>query len=188
MPIATTRRPRDSSHILTAPPLVFRDLFRRAMPLPARLALVVAALAALVAPALASGEPVGLSDFQRKVLDDDNLWLLEYMSPRCGTCLEMEPVWRMFHYKHGDRVRIGQVSIDDEDGMELAEDQGVLDDGVPSIWAYHTADGEGTKIWAGADVPTVEELEELVFGRFENQRVNAAGRLGKDPDEPGEFE
>ena len=32
--------------------------------------------------------------------------------------------------------------------MELAEDQGVLEAGVPSVWAYDRADGEGTKIWA----------------------------------------
>lgn len=30
--------------------------------------------------------------------------------------------------------------------MALAQDHGVLDEGIPSIWAYDTSTGEATKV------------------------------------------
>ena len=161
----------------------------RVVPALRRAVLCAVALVALAATgARASGEPIGQSDFQRKVLDNDYVWIVEYMSSRCGTCREMAPVWQAFFVKHMREVKVGQVSIDHEDGMELAEDQGVLEAGVPSVWAYDRADGEGTKIWADFEVPTLDELERLVFGRFEGQRKTEDGFLAKTILEEETFE
>ena len=153
-----------------------------------RFVLTFLTLVVLPTACLGSGEPLHFGNFQR-TLDADELWVVEIMSPMCGTCQLFAPVWQGFHAKHGTKVKVGQVNIDTEDGMELAQDLGVLDVGVPSVWAFATADGEGTVVWqdeTGA-VPTVDELATLVFGRFENQRVTKDGFLEKTLTEQGEL-
>ena len=54
------------------------------------------------------------ANFYDVVLDDPNLWLVEYMSPRCGTCQEMSPVWQEFVSKNSGKAKFGQVDIDDK--------------------------------------------------------------------------
>lgn len=40
-----------------------------------------------------------------------------------------------------------------KDGMALAQDHGVLEEGIPSIWAYDRSTGEATKVrMTGTDV------------------------------------
>jgi hypothetical protein len=41
------------------------------------------------------------------------------------------------------KVKLGQVNIDEDDGMALAQEHGVLDVGIPSIWAYDRSTGAG---------------------------------------------
>ena len=62
-------------------------------------------------------------------------------------------------------MKLGQVNIDTDDGMELAQDLDVLDAGVPSVWAFDKASGEGRVLWKDetGDVPTAEALAEIVF-------------------------
>jgi len=160
----------------TRPPRVRRTMSR----FPLRVLLALIALIALPTASLASGEPLHIGNFQR-TLDADELWVVEIMSPMCGTCQTFAPVWQGFSAKHGTKVKVGQVNIDTEDGMELAVDMGVLAVGVPSVWAFAKADGEGINVWkdeTGA-VPTVDALATAVFGLFENQRVTAEGFWGK---------
>ena len=125
----------------------------RVVPALRRAVLCAVALVALAATgARASGEPIGQSDFQRKVLDNDYVWIVEYMGSRCGTCREMAPVWQAFFVKHMREVKVGQVSIDHEDGMELAEDQGVLE-GRPVRVGVRPRGRGRTKIWAISRCP-----------------------------------
>lgn len=80
----------------------------------ARFLLALVALFVAVGVANGSGEPIGKSTFQSIVLGNPHLWLVEYMSPRCGTCQEMAPVWRRFVSKNEGKVKFGQVNIDDK--------------------------------------------------------------------------
>ena len=90
-----------------------------------RIASSAAALLALLAlcgslgVAHGSGEPISKSSFARKVLGNSDLWLVEYMSPRCGTCQEMAPVWRTFVAANLQKVKFGQVNIDDDGASAL---------------------------------------------------------------------
>jgi thiol-disulfide isomerase/thioredoxin len=150
------------------------------------LRLLFALVALVTAPVacVASGEPLHIGNFQR-ILDADELWVVEVMSPMCGTCQTFAPVWQAFHATHGLKVKIGQINIDTDDGMELAQDLGVLDVSVPSVWAFDKTDGQGRVIWkddSGA-VPTPDALAGLVFGAFANQRVTSDGFLGKTLEE-----
>eukprot|EP00740_Mantoniella_antarctica_P006732 CAMPEP_0181364874 /NCGR_PEP_ID=MMETSP1106-20121128/9697_1 /TAXON_ID=81844 /ORGANISM="Mantoniella antarctica, Strain SL-175" /LENGTH=152 /DNA_ID=CAMNT_0023479773 /DNA_START=77 /DNA_END=535 /DNA_ORIENTATION=+ len=127
-----------------------------------------------------TGVPLSRATFQPLVSGSPHLWLVEYMSPRCGTCKEMEPVWSEFVAKHGGRVKFGQVNIDDQDGMALAQDHGVLEEGIPSIWAFDRASGAGTKVWGAFEVPTAGELEEIIFTNFLKDAVKGVtGLLAK---------
>ena len=144
--------------------------------------LLVALVALLVLPlaVVASGEPLHIDNFQR-TLDADELWVVEIMSPKCGTCQTFAPVWQAFATKHGREVKIGQVNIDTDDGMELAQDLALLDAGVPSVWAFDRASGEGRVLWKdeSGDVPTAETLAGLVFGALPGAAPLANGFLGK---------
>ena len=79
-----------------------------------RRVLALATLFAAVGVARGSGEPIGKSNFQSIVLSNPHLWVVEYMSPRCGTCQEMAPVWQRFVGQNGGKVKFGQVNIDDK--------------------------------------------------------------------------
>ena len=153
------------------------EMTRRLIP---RLLLALLALLALPLAIVASGEPLHIGNFQR-TLDADELWVVEIMSPMCGTCQTFAPAWQAFATKHGREVKLGQVNIDTDDGMELAQDLELLDEGVPSVWAFDKASGEGRVLWKDetGDVPTAEALAEMVFGAFPGAARLANGFLGK---------
>lgn len=79
----------------------------------ARSLLALVALFVAVGAANGAGAPIGKSTFPSVVLGNPHLWLVEYMSPRCGTCQEMAPVWGRFVSKNEGKVKFGQVNIDD---------------------------------------------------------------------------
>ena len=58
------------------------EMARRWMP---RALVALLALLALPLAVVASGEPLHIGNFQR-TLDADELWVVEIMSPICGTC------------------------------------------------------------------------------------------------------
>merc|ERR1712216_596742 len=178
--MGTSARTRASS-CTPRPPMA-----RRWMP---RALVALVALLALPLAFVASGEPLHIGNFQR-TLDADELWVVEIMSPMCGTCQSFAPAWQAFATKRGREVKLGQVNIDTDDGMELAQDLDVLDAGVPSVWAFDKASGEGRVLWKDetGDVPTAEALAEIVFGALPSASRLANGFLGK-PAEPdaGEF-
>lgn len=145
-----------------------------------RALVALVALLALPLAVVASGEPLHIGNFQR-TLDADELWVVEIMSPMCGTCQSFAPAWQAFATKHGREVKLGQVNIDTDDGMELAQDLDVLDAGVPSVWAFDKANGEGRVLWKDdtGDVPTADALAQIIFGAFPGAEPLANGFLGK---------
>jgi len=76
------------------------------------------ALSAVVASG--AGVPIDSGNVEEKVVRSPDVWLVEFQSPRCGSCQEMAPVWNEFAARNGKYVRLGQVSIDTDEGMELA--------------------------------------------------------------------
>ena len=117
-----------------------------------RALVALVALVALRLAVVASGEPLHIGNFQR-TLDADELLVVEIMSPMCGTCQSFAPAWQAFATKHGREVKLGQVNIDTDDGMELAQDLDVLDAGVPSVWAFDKANVEGRVLMYADRVP-----------------------------------
>lgn len=123
------------------------------------------ALSAVVASG--AGVPIDSGNVEEKVVRSPDVWLVEFQSPRCGSCQEMAPVWNEFASRNGKYVRLGQVSIDTDEGMELAQRFGVIEHGIPSIWAYDLVGAvEPTKIWADFETTSVDHLESLVWSRY----------------------
>lgn len=104
---------------------------------------------------------INKGNFQAKVLNSDTVWMLEYYSPRCGTCQDLEPIWKKVADKLKDRVMIGSVDIETKEGMALAEEQGIFDEGIPYVQAFRMSNGQAQKVWTGWDVPTLKELTDL---------------------------
>lgn len=79
----------------------------------------------------------------------------------------MAPVWGEFVERNKRYVRFGRVNIDTDEGMELARSSGVIEHGIPSIWAWDVrGSAEPTKIWADFETTTVQHLESLVWSKY----------------------
>eukprot|EP00217_Crustomastix_stigmatica_P008560 CAMPEP_0183803066 /NCGR_PEP_ID=MMETSP0803_2-20130417/32039_1 /TAXON_ID=195967 /ORGANISM="Crustomastix stigmata, Strain CCMP3273" /LENGTH=104 /DNA_ID=CAMNT_0026047799 /DNA_START=1 /DNA_END=312 /DNA_ORIENTATION=+ len=101
----------------------------RLLPLASVLVLLVTSTVARAVAA--GGERVDAENFERLVGGSGEAWVLEYMSPRCGTCQEMAPVFAAVAEKLKGEVRFGTVDIDTDAGMELAKRHDVFSEGIP---------------------------------------------------------
>eukprot|EP01031_Cornospumella_fuschlensis_P038978 gene38978-47417_t len=100
----------------------------------AALLLVVVFLSLLM---VAVGAEAGIFDldpksFNEEVLNDERVWLVEFYSPMCGSCQEFAPIWHKIAQKTKTLVK-GQVNIDTQEGMALAEKVGALNEGIPNL-------------------------------------------------------
>ena len=108
--------------------------------------------------------PVDDASFDALVLAAPEAWVLEFGSPRCGTCTEFAPLYEALAAKHGgEALRFGVVDIDEPAGMALATRLDVLSEGVPNVRAFVTraagADAGGARVFSGWQLPPAEELE-----------------------------
>lgn len=69
----------------------------------------------------------------RQLVGDENVWVVEVGSSRCGTCQEFAPVWGKVASQVGSRAKFGFVDIDEKGGMALAKELNALEDGVPQV-------------------------------------------------------
>lgn len=72
------------------------------------------------------------SGFDKEVLNDSNIWLVEFYSEMCGSCKEFSPTWDAITSKVKS-LSCGKINIDDKFGTALAQKLGVLDQGLPNI-------------------------------------------------------
>ena len=75
---------------------------------------------------------IDVNNFEELVRNTNDIWLLEFYSERCGTCQEVEPTWKKVVPKING-VKIGRINIDKKEGLKLAQNVGVLDNGIPNI-------------------------------------------------------
>ena len=136
------------------------------------LALVCSTVAA---PAGEAVRVIDTSNFDNLVVQSLETWVLEYYSPRCGTCAELAPLYAELARRHGERLHFGGVDIDTDAGMALAQRLDVLSEGVPSIKAYTALGSQhGTTVFSGWEVPTVDDLERTLLAAVRTQNADAA--------------
>ena len=75
---------------------------------------------------------IDVNNFEELVRNTNDIWLLEFYSERCGTSQEFEPTWKKVVPKING-VKIGRINIDKKEGLKLAQNVGVLDNGIPNI-------------------------------------------------------
>ena len=82
--------------------------------------------------------PIPISE----IVADRHVYLVEFMSGRCGTCQEFAPEWAKLAAALEGRLRIASYDIDEAPGLRAAQEAGVLEDGggVPTVRLY---DGSG---------------------------------------------
>ena len=137
------------------------------------LALLFAALLVATSPAVAadpaSGARVDASNFDAIVAASYAAFVVKVHSPRCGTRQEMRPTWDALVAARSNDVKFATVDIDDDRGMKLAVELGVLHDGVPAVWGFdRAAEGERStprklRLWSGYDAPSARELAAAIF-------------------------
>ena len=137
------------------------------------LALLFAALLVATSPAVAadpaSGARVDASNFDAIVAASDAAFVVKVHSPRCGTRQEMRPTWDALVAARSNDVKFATVDIDDDRGMKLAVELGVLHDGVPLVWGFDRAAEEERstprklRLWSGYDAPSARELAAAIF-------------------------
>ena len=118
------------------------------------------------------GVPLDVFNFEREVAASGEAWLLEIGSAKCGSCLAFAPTWASLVQNFGAEVNMGAVSIDEADGMKLAQQLGALNRGIPGLLFFGKDNGSGGKtLMAGhpgdyADVSALlrEELAGLAKG------------------------
>ncbi len=149
-----------------------------------RAALLLACLA-LAAQRAAAGAgagvtPVDDASFEATVLASREAWVLEFASPRCGTCQELAPLYASLAQRHAGLARFGAVDIDTPAGMALARRLDVLSEGVPNIraWASGRDPEAGARVFTGWQVPPLAELEEQLLQAL-RAPVRAARRAAR---------
>lgn len=140
-----------------------------------------ALLLASLLPALASLRVVDDASFDATVLASPDAWVLEFSSPRCGTCRELAPLYAAVAAKLGASARFGEVDIDTDAGMALARRLEVLDEGVPNVrvWARADAPPGGAHVFSGWELPTEAQLESSVLAALAQGDATQGLRLQK---------
>jgi hypothetical protein len=146
------------------------------------LALILSVLLA-VRPASA-GDYAALDEtnFQTSVLDSPHVWILKFGSKKCSSCAAFEPTFAEFTASLGGGYHVGQVNIDEREGMALARRLGILQHGIPGVFLVgdEGADAEPVKLMAG-DMGDAAELRAELEDAFTPEHRDASGAFTRGP-------
>jgi thiol-disulfide isomerase/thioredoxin len=130
----------------------------------------------MAAMALAgTGTSLDISNFKTEVTDSNNVWVVEFGSTMCGTCKEFMPTWESV-VEATKNVKHGQVMIDGKEGMDLAMELGVMDQGIPNVQVCAT---DGCKSVMGGDALSAGVLKGKISQLTEGLVADADGVLQK---------
>lgn len=88
--------------------------------------------------ALVHGADLDPATFEATVVNDSRVWIVEFYSAMCGGCQEFASTWDRIaeafsESSHGGAIATGKINIDNKAGLKIAEELGVLEDGVPHV-------------------------------------------------------
>lgn len=72
------------------------------------------------------------SNFEDKVKNDNNLWLIEFYAPWCGHCKNLKSDWEQAATELRDKVNVGAVNCDEE--KSLCSEYGIK--GFPTLFYF----------------------------------------------------
>ena len=97
--------------------------------------------------------------------------VVEFKSDRCGSCKEFESIWHSFAEAFS-YANVAQVSVDNEAGMAIAGDLGILEEGIPNVRIF------GGSVSQGISVMVPDTQEEMSAESLEDEVLEV---LGSDP-------
>ena len=84
-------------------------------------------------PFVAAGTSIDNQNFDKLVIQQEELWLLEIASDLCGSCQAFAPKWKELVGLE-KRVKAGHVIIDNKPGLAVAQQlQAPLELGIPCV-------------------------------------------------------
>jgi len=101
----------------------------------------------------ASVEILTTGDFEAKVLESSDLWLVEFFAPWCGHCQKLAPEWLDAAKRLKSDARLGAVDCT-EDDKELCGKYGVK--GFPTIKVFGADKKNPTAYESGRDADSIE--------------------------------
>ena len=143
-------------------------------------AFLVVLLLALVATftVLAEERDWTLDDFQKSVVQDDRVWLVEFYSSMCGSCKEFSPTWDRIESTLSDVMKT-KVNIDRKGGMEIAKQFGALQEGIPNVRLLVAKTGTGLPIMKGDLLPAKKIMHTVSTRLIDLPRENGFGTFLK---------
>jgi len=103
----------------------------------------------------ALSEDLSRSDFDQ-ILKDERVLAVEFYSPMCGSCKEFSATWTQLETKLKS-VMTAKVNIDTKDGMEIAKNEKVLEEGIPNVRLYKSSRGTSVSLMKG-DLRSAKDL------------------------------
>lgn len=100
------------------------------------------------------------SQFDQLVLNDSRVWVVEFYSPMCGSCSEFAPTWEALESKFKS-VQSGKINIDKKEGLAIAKQFGVLEEGLPNIRLFASKESKSISIMSGEPKSTKELMSSL---------------------------
>ncbi|CAD7959487.1 unnamed protein product [Amoebophrya sp. A120] len=123
---------------------------------------------------------VALKEVSASILDDlKTPYLVEFYSKFCGSCTEFMPTVEKTEKLLKKAVPVGKINIEDKPGRELAEKEGALEDGLPSLRLYYK-DGDTVSFERilepdTVDFPPAETLAKKVKATL--KKIGKSGEL-----------
>jgi thioredoxin-like negative regulator of GroEL len=128
------------------------------------------------------GTPVNVDNFKSVVEDSVNVWVLEFMSGKCGSCAEFAPIWEKTAGGL-NRLQIGSVDIDDPRAMALAQQLGVLAEGIPAVKLVRAGGSVSEVMKGGGDLMSVKQLRYALKKGLAGLAKDAGGKFLKEGQE-----
>jgi len=107
-------------------------------------------------------ELLSTKDFETKVLESSDLWLVEFYAPWCGHCQKLAPEWLDAAKRVKDTARLGAVDCT-EDDKELCGTYGVK--GFPTIKVFGADKKKPTDYSAERDADAIETFVKAEAGK-----------------------
>ena len=93
-------------------------------------------------------------NFNKEVLESDQLVLVDFWATWCGPCQMIAPVVEQIAKEHSDKLKVGKVNVDDN--QELAIKYGVMS--IPTLMFFKA----GNLVNTGVGFHSKTELEEII--------------------------
>jgi len=105
------------------------------------------------------------------ITNSNQVGMIEFYSSMCGGCTEFAPTWKRIAEKVEPFIITGKINIDDKAGLKIAQELGVLDDGVPHIRIFNRkSDMVGAPILKSDSSTGYEDVMRSIKKHVKNQK------------------